>query len=133
MLVQFGRRQVVARRRERIGDRVPGDAGRALASPGGDDRIKTELRGEGDALVDRVDRAARDAGGAQLAEPVGGTAAAELLDKQWLELIAVSRALVVGAEPRILREPRYPQSLAQLAELDVVACRHDELAVSGRQ
>ena len=56
------------------------------------DRVQADLGGEGDARVDRVDRAARDARGDEDSEPFGGRALGEQADQQRAQLRAVSGA-----------------------------------------
>jgi hypothetical protein len=99
--------------------------------PRGHDRVQADLGGEGDAGVDRVDRAARDARGDEDSEPLGGRALGQQADQERAQLHAVSGPGRVGGEEGVVTEVRSAEGLAQLAELGVVADRDDQVAVAG--
>ncbi len=107
------------------------DGSRAL--PGADHWVEAHLGRERDPLVDGIDRPAGHPGRDQLAEPVGRRTAGQSLDQHRPQQVAVSRAVLVVRESRVRCQVRDPEHLAQLAELPVVACGHDEVAVAGGQ
>ncbi len=98
-----------------------------------DDGVETDLLGEGEAAVDGVDRAARDARGDDVLEPLLGGPRAQPLGQERAQLVAVRGAVLVAGEAGVVGQLRDAEHLHQLAELAVVAGRHDQVAVGARQ
>src|SRR5712691_13557627 len=85
-----------------------------------DDGIESDFASERDTPFDAVDRAARDADGAQPAEPFVGCSRTQPFNQQRAQGIAVAVAIFSGGKPGITRQVRKIQDLAELAELPVV-------------
>src|SRR5439155_4127344 len=83
--------------------------------------IESDFASEGDTPFDAVDWAARDAGGAQPAEPFVGCSRTQPFNQQRAQGIAVAVAIFGGGKPGITRQVRKIEDLAELAELPVVA------------
>ena len=104
-----------------------------LTGPRADDRLKADLLGERDPLVHGVDRPAGHADRHQLVEPLARRLGRELLDEQRPQQVAVGSPVRVVQEPRVIGQFGCAEHLTELAELYVVACRDDQVAVSGVQ
>jgi hypothetical protein len=133
VLVQARWRQHVARRRPRERHRVAGRRHHRVPLPDLDDRVEAELGRVRDALVEGVDRRARDAGREQLAEPLVAGARREPRLEQRAQCVAVRRAVLVVREPRVVEQLRRAEHLAEAGELPVVAGDDDDVAVRRRQ
>src|SRR5205814_10536662 len=114
------RRQPVARGRQRERNWMTNHRQGIISSADLDHGIESDFASEGDTPFNAVDWIARDAGGAQPAEPFVGCSRTQPFNQQRAQGIAVAVAFFGGGKPGVARQVRKIEYFAELAELPVV-------------
>src|SRR5205807_9356572 len=117
VLAERWRRQPVVWRRQRERNRMTNHRQGIISNADLDHGIESDFASEGDTPFNAVDRTARDAGGAQPAEPFVGCSRTQPFNQQRAQGIAVAVAIFSGGKPGITRQVRKIEDLAELAEL----------------
>src|SRR6266704_7069005 len=117
VLAERRRRQPVAWRRQRERNRMTNHRQGIISSADFDHGNESDFASERDTSFDAVDRAARDSGGAQQAEPFLSRSRAQPFNQQRAQGLAVAVAVFGSGKLSVARQVRKIEDLAELAEL----------------